>query len=73
MASGAKHFVGEPIFAPSGGREGQGWLLAQVLSGETDKSFVAIFDAENVASGPVAKVMMEHHVPLSFHGWWQQA
>ena len=70
---GAKHFVGEPIFAPSGGREGQGWLLAQVLSGETDKSFVAIFDAENVASGPVAKVMMEHHVPFSFHGWWQQA
>jgi all-trans-8'-apo-beta-carotenal 15,15'-oxygenase len=68
---GPKHFVGEPIFAPSGPAEGQGWLLAQVQSGETGRSFLAIFDAETLEDGPVAKVMLNHHVPLSFHGFWQ--
>ena len=68
---GPKHFVGEPIFAPAGPAEGQGWLLAQVQSGETGLSFLAIFDAENLAGGPVARVMLKHHVPISFHGFWQ--
>jgi len=70
---GPKHFVGEPIFAPSGSAEGQGWLLAQTLSGDTGKSFLAIFDARKIDAGPVAKVMLDHHVPFSFHGYWQAA
>lgn len=70
---GPKHFVGEPVFAPSGPGEGEGWLLAQVQSGETGTSFLAIFDARRVADGPIAKVHLTHHVPLSFHGTWQAA
>ena len=67
---GPRHFVGEPIFAPRGSSEGDGWILTQVQSGETGKSFLAVFDAGNLGAGPVAKVHLRHHVPLSFHGYW---
>lgn len=70
---GPKHFVGEPVFAPAGPAEGEGWLLAQVQSGETGRNFLAVFEAGNVSAGPVARVHLAHHVPLSFHGWWQAA
>jgi all-trans-8'-apo-beta-carotenal 15,15'-oxygenase len=73
-------YCGEAMFAPNadispdpvGGRE-PGWLLSEVYDGHTGKSFLAILDAERVAEGPLAKVHLEHHVPLSFHGWWQPA
>ena len=67
---GAKHFVSEPIFAPKGSAEGDGWLLAQVQNGATGTNFLAIFDTDHVAAGPIAKVHLTHHVPLSFHGYW---
>ena len=67
---GPKHFVSEPIFAPNGDHEGAGWLLAQVQSGITGDNFLAIFDTASVSEGPVAKVHLTHHVPLSFHGYW---
>jgi all-trans-8'-apo-beta-carotenal 15,15'-oxygenase len=68
---GSRHFVGEPIFAPRGVREGDGWILAQVQSGETGTNFLAVFEAANLAAGPVAKVHLRHHAPISFHGHWE--
>ncbi len=70
---GPSHYVGEPIFASAGPSEGEGWLLAQTLDGTTGKSFLAIFDARKVEAGPVARVLLDHHVPISFHGYWQDA
>ena len=67
---GPRHFVSEPIFAPRGSSEDDGWILTQVQSGETGKSFLAVFDARDLAAGPIAKVHLRHHVPLSFHGFW---
>ena len=69
---GPRHFVGEPIFAPRGSSEGDGWLLTQVHSDETEKNFLAVFDAGSLAAGPVAQVQLRHHVPLSFHGFWEE-
>ena len=67
---GPRHFVGEPIFVPQGSSESDGWILAQVQSGETGMNFLAVFDAGELAAGPIAKVHLRHHVPLSFHGFW---
>ncbi|MCD6074102.1 MAG: hypothetical protein K0Q70_985 [Rhodospirillales bacterium] len=71
---GTASAVGEPVFAakPGGGAD-EGWLITQVLDGETKKTFFAIFDAQTVGSGPIAKVRLTHSLPISFHGWWQAA
>ena len=72
--SGERCAVGEPVFAPKpGGRLDEGWLLSQVLDGDLGRSRLEILDAERVADGPVATVELEHHVPISFHGWWRDA
>jgi all-trans-8'-apo-beta-carotenal 15,15'-oxygenase len=68
---GPQHFVGEPIFAPRGPGEGDGWILTLVQSGEHGRSFLAVFEAAALAAGPVAKVHLRHHTPISFHGYWQ--
>lgn len=72
---GAQAYVGEPVFVP--GRdsraEDEGWLLCEVLDGRTERSSLAIFDASRLQAGPVAAIKLAHHLPFSFHGWWQAA
>ncbi len=66
--------VGEPIFVPTpNGSVDNGYLLAQCLDGTSEKTFFALFDAQNLSDGPVAKIWLSHHVPISFHGAWQAA
>lgn len=71
---GARTVVGEPVFAPNPNAGiDEGWLIAQCLDGESEKSFFAIFDAQRVENGPLAKVWLDHHLPISFHGAWKAA
>lgn len=65
--------VGEPIFVPAGSAQDKGTLLSMALDGHSGNSFVAVMNAGDLASGPVAKVHLQHHTPLSFHGCWAQA
>lgn len=66
--------AGEAIFAPQpGGGLDEGWLLVQCLDGGTKTSFFAILDASRIEDGPVARVWLDHHVPISFHGAWKAA
>ncbi len=44
----------------------EGHLLS--LCHEHDRAFVAVYDATRIANGPIAKVWIDHHVPLTFHG-----
>jgi all-trans-8'-apo-beta-carotenal 15,15'-oxygenase len=67
---GPKTVVGEPVFAAAGG-ENEGWLISQVLDGNSGKTFFAVLDAERPEDGPVAKVWLDHHLPISFHGAWK--
>lgn len=76
---GADFVCGEPVFAPGdgapdieGGKE-PGWLLTEVGDGARGRAFLAIFDAEHVGDGPVARVHLSHHLPLKFHGEWSPA
>lgn len=71
------HYCGEPVFAPrpteggrdDGGRDA-GWLLSQVYDGVERRTYLAVFDSEDLTSGPVATVHLEHPVPIAFHGAW---
>lgn len=63
------HF-GEPVVVPSeSGNQGP-WLLSLALDGRSGVSYLAIFQAAHVSDGPVARVMLSHPTPLSFHGYW---
>ena len=66
--------VGEPIFVPKNesSREGEGYLIALAYLGQENRSDLMIFDAENVASGPLARAMLPHRIPYGFHGNWRQ-
>lgn len=75
---GEDQYVGEPVFVPqpghtysSGFLEEPGWLMTLVFNEKTDKSYVAILKADSLEDGPIAKIHLEHHSPMSFHGTWQ--
>lgn len=77
---GKGYYVGEPVFVPDPARpidpaadNDRGWLLAEVLEGRSETSFLALFDAERIEDGPLAKVRLRSHLPFSFHGWWEAA
>ena len=80
FAFGEGQYCGEPVFVPGPGspadpaaESAPGWLLTEVYDGRTRKSFLAVLDAERISLGPVAQVHLEHHAPLSYHGWWNPA
>jgi carotenoid cleavage dioxygenase-like enzyme len=61
---------GEPVFVPRGSTEGDGWLVSLVYFGTEDVSGIAVFDAKNVAKGPVGVAKLTRRVPFGFHGNW---
>jgi carotenoid cleavage dioxygenase len=67
--------VSEALFVPKSesAAEGEGYLLAVVTSMETRLSSLYIFDALDLASGPLAKAHLSHRVPPGFHGTWRSA
>jgi carotenoid cleavage dioxygenase-like enzyme len=64
--------ISEPVFVARGhdAAEGDGWLLATVWRAAENCSDLAVFNATNVAAGPVALVQLGHRVPDGFHGNW---
>ena len=73
---GPDFYVGEPVVAPDPDAplaEDRGWVLSEVLDGKAGKSFLAVFEAGHIEDGPVAKLKLGEHLPMSFHGWWQAA
>ena len=70
-------YSGEPIFVADKTRSRRlvsstepGWIMVMVYDEKSDKSFLAILDSEHVSDGPVAKLHLQHHAPMSFHGTW---
>jgi carotenoid cleavage dioxygenase len=64
--------ISEPVFVERGkeATEGDGWLLAVVWRARENRSDLAVFNAQDVGSGPVALVQLGHRVPDGFHGNW---
>jgi carotenoid cleavage dioxygenase len=67
--------VSEALFVPKSddAAEGEGYLLAVVTSMETRLSSLYIFNALDLAAGPLAKAHLSHRVPPGFHGTWRPA
>jgi all-trans-8'-apo-beta-carotenal 15,15'-oxygenase len=64
-------FCGEPMFAPKQGSstaEDDGYILSTIFNGKTEQSELAIFQANSIASGPVARIPLGMAIPHGLHG-----
>jgi carotenoid cleavage dioxygenase len=66
---------GEPVFVPRrpNADEGDGWLIALVYRGSENRSDFVLFDAGDVAKGPIGVAQLPRRVPFGFHGNWRAA
>jgi all-trans-8'-apo-beta-carotenal 15,15'-oxygenase len=70
-------FCSEPVFvqipghrySPWKGKE-PGWLLTEVYDSEKQKNLLAIFRADRISDGPLARAYLNQTIPLGFHGYW---
>ena len=53
-----------------GAAEGEGYILAIVYRAASHASHLAVFEAQRVGEGPIARAHFDHHIPSSFHGTW---
>jgi carotenoid cleavage dioxygenase len=65
---------GEPVFVPraADAPEGEGYLVATVYRPSTDRSDFVVFDAMDVAKGPIGVAELPRRIPFGFHGNWRQ-
>ncbi|QIZ72117.1 carotenoid oxygenase family protein [Oxynema aestuarii] len=63
-------FGGEPLFVPRPGGDGEddGWVLLLVYDAARHGSDLVILDARAIASGPIARLHLKHHIPYGLHG-----
>jgi carotenoid cleavage dioxygenase-like enzyme len=71
--AGPRCAVAEPVFVPrqGGSREGEGYLLTNIFDEDRNASHLAIFDAEQIERGPIAREHLDHRVPVGFHANWR--
>jgi carotenoid cleavage dioxygenase-like enzyme len=72
-SAGAHFAVAEPVFVAKreGSGEGEGYLLTNIFNEDRNASHLAIFDAEEIERGPIARAHLDHRVPVGFHGSWR--
>ncbi|MEH6589018.1 MAG: carotenoid oxygenase family protein [Halioglobus sp.] len=68
-------FGSEAVYAPKVGgnrqsAEDDGYVITLVTDSTTWQSDCLVFDATDIAQGPVARVRMPHRVPFGFHATW---
>jgi len=63
---------GEPVFVPRTpeAAEGDGWLLCTLYRGAENRSDLAVFEATDIARGPLGLAHLSSRVPAGFHGSW---
>ncbi len=68
-------YVSEPMFVPRNASsvEGDGYVLTCVYDITSNTSALCVFDAQNIAAGPVGRAKVSHRVPVRFHGTWKSA
>jgi all-trans-8'-apo-beta-carotenal 15,15'-oxygenase len=68
---GADVMVEEHVFVPNragSGREGDGWLLGTALDLKRGQMLFSVFDAQQLAAGPIAQGVLPRVMPLGLHG-----
>lgn len=73
-STGARRFIGEPIFVSKGTKEDDGYLLVVEYAVSIQRCFLVILDAQRLgeADAFVARLEVPKHLnfPLGFHGFW---
>ncbi len=69
---GRGRYGGEGVFVPQPGAtdEDDGWLLTFVYDEIENTSELVVISAKDMASEPVARIMIPTRVPYGFHGAW---
>lgn len=69
---GGGDMTSEPVFTPRSdtAEEGDGWLTAVVWRAAENRSDFLVFDALDVAKGPIGVAELPRRVPFGFHGNW---
>jgi carotenoid cleavage dioxygenase len=64
--------VQEPCFVPrsAAAPEGDGWILQAATDGRTGLTEVNVFEATDVARGPIATIKTPVHLKPAYHGSW---
>ena len=67
---GDGYSVEEHVVVPRAGsaKEGDGWLVGVGFDVARQQTFASVFDARNLAAGPIALARLPYWVPLCFHG-----
>lgn len=66
-----RHYLGgEPVFLGNPGDQEAGVVICQDFDAEAVASSFLLFDAHDVAPGPIARLPLKHPVPLCFHASW---
>ncbi|MFJ9249644.1 carotenoid oxygenase family protein [Streptomyces sp. NPDC101776] len=62
----------EPVFVPREGAtaEDDGWVLSTWYDAAQDRSEVVVQNAQDFTGTPVARIKLNHRMPLGFHGNW---
>ncbi|MFT6050449.1 MAG: carotenoid cleavage dioxygenase-like enzyme [Halioglobus sp.] len=68
-------FGSEAVFAPKPGAnrdsaEDDGYVITLITDSNTWRSESLVFDARDIAQGPIARVQLPHRVPNGFHATW---
>jgi all-trans-8'-apo-beta-carotenal 15,15'-oxygenase len=56
------------VARPGSMREMDGWILGTAFNAKRQQTCVNVFDASNIANGPIARAWLPYVVPLGFHG-----
>ncbi len=69
---GEGDLTSEPVFVPrtADSDEGDGWLTAVVWRAQDNHSELLVFNALDIAHGPIATAAVPRRVPFGFHGNW---
>jgi len=72
---GADQMVQEHLFVAKPGRsaERDAWLVGATLNARERATELHVFDAANIADGPVATWRSPYRAPLGFHSTWKDA
>jgi carotenoid cleavage dioxygenase-like enzyme len=63
----------EPCFIPRGPGEGNGWIVMVCNRLEEHRSDLLLFDALDVAKGPIATIRIPVRLRFGLHGNWADA
>jgi len=71
---GENTMVEEHIVVPRvDGKEGAGWAIGTALDVATNTTMLSVFDALDLAAGPIVQARLPYALPLGFHGTFANA